>query len=319
MGDRKKKRKQRWRRLFRNALIGACGGALAVLLFLAVFRTKNIEVTGNNRYTEGEIQKLVKQEPFSFNTILLTMLPWHRDFSQVPFLEEISYEFVSVSTVRAVVEEKKAIGYIETENGKAYFDRKGIVLEIIAAGTEESGTDPENATQEGTEEDAGKAEEEILDSETIPSARAGTGEFQPDLEEIPQVTGLGQSVPEVGKQIEGNDAAVFEELEVIARLADRFDVWPEQVEISEEQEITLHYEGNIRVLLGKGKYLEEKITKMAGILPELEGLSGELQMQDVDESDKDIVFSKDIPEEESVENSGEAEENQGTEELQTGE
>lgn len=315
MGDRKNKRKQRYRRLLRKALIGACGGALAVLLFLAVFRTKNIEVTGNNRYTEGEIQKLVKQEPLAFNTILLTVLPWHRDFSQVPFLEEISYEFVSVSTVRAVVEEKKAIGYVETENGKAYFDRKGIVLEIIAADTEDSAGDPEKETQEGTE----KTEEEILDSETIPSARVGTEEFQPDLAEIPQVTGLGQSVPEVGKQIEVDDAAVFEELEVLVRLADRFDVWPEQVEISEEQEITLHYEGNIRVLLGTGEYLEEKITKMAGILPELEGLSGELQMQDVNEDDKDIVFSKDIPEEESVEDSGETDENQGTEELQTGE
>lgn len=315
MGDRKNKRKQRYRRLLRKALIGACGGALAVLLFLAVFRTKNIEVTGNNRYTEGEIQKLVKQEPLAFNTILLTVLPWHRDFSQVPFLEEISYEFVSVSTVRAVVEEKKAIGYVETENGKAYFDRKGIVLEIIAADTEDSAGDPEKETQEGTE----KTEEEILDSETIPSARIGTEEFQPDLAEIPQVTGLGQSVPEVGKQIEVNDAAVFEELEVLVRLADRFDVWPEQVEISEEQEITLYYEGNIRVLLGTGEYLEEKITKMAGILPELEGLSGELQMQDVNEDDKDIVFSKDIPEEESVEDSGETDENQGTEELQTGE
>lgn len=315
MGDRKNKRKQRYRRLLRKALIGACGGALAVLLFLAVFRTKNIEVTGNNRYTEGEIQKLVKQEPLAFNTILLTVLPWHRDFSQVPFLEEISYEFVSVSTVRAVVEEKKAIGYVETENGKAYFDRKGIVLEIIAADTEDSAGDPEKETQEGTE----KTEEEILDSETIPSARVGTEEFQPDLTEIPQVTGLGQSVPEVGKQIEVDDAAVFEELEVLVRLADRFNVWPEQVEISEEQEITLHYEGNIRVLLGTGEYLEEKITKMAGILPELEGLSGELQMQDVNEDDKDIVFSKDIPEEESVEDSGETDENQGTEELQTGE
>lgn len=314
MGDRKNKRKQRYRRLLRKALIGACGGALAVLLFLAVFRTKNIEVAGNNRYTEGEIQKLVKQEPLAFNTILLTVLPWHRDFSQVPFLEEISYEFVSVSTVRAVVEEKKAIGYVETENGKAYFDRKGIVLEIIAADTEDSAGDPEKETQEGTE----KTEEEILDSETIPSARVGTEEFQPDLTEIPQVTGLGQSVPEVGKQIEVDDAAVFEELEVLVRLADRFDVWPEQVEISEEQEITLHYEGNIRVLLGTGEYLEEKITKMAGILPELEGLSGELQMQDVNEDDKDIVFSKDIPEE-SVEDSGETDENQGTEELQTGE
>lgn len=315
MGDRKNKRKQRYRRLLRKALIGACGGALAVLLFLAVFRTKNIEVAGNNRYTEGEIQKLVKQEPLAFNTILLTVLPWHRDFSQVPFLEEISYEFVSVSTVRAVVEEKKAIGYVVTENGKAYFDRKGIVLEIIAADTEDSAGDPEKETQEGTE----KTEEEILDSETIPSARVGTEEFQPDLTEIPQVTGLGQSVPEVGKQIEVDDAAVFEELEVLVRLADRFDVWPEQVEISEEQEITLHYEGNIRVLLGTGEYLEEKITKMAGILPELEGLSGELQMQDVNEDDKDIVFSKDIPEEESVEDSGETDENQGTEELQTGE
>lgn len=319
MGDKKKKRKKRRRRLLRNALIGAGGGVLAVLLFAAVFRTKQIEVTGNNRYTEGEIQKLVRQEPLSFNTVLLTFLPWRKDFSQVPFLEKISYELVSASTVRAVVEEKKAVGYVETESGNAYFDGKGIVLEIIAADTEDNG---EN-TPAGTEEknDDGEAAEqtggEVLDSEAISTAKVGTEEFEPDLEEIPRVTGLDQTAPEVGKQMEVSDSEIFGELDVLARLVDRFDVWPEQVEISEEQEITLHYEGNIRVLLGDGDYLEEKITKMAKILPELDGLSGELQLQDVDETDKDIVFAKDLPEENSGETSENTGETQGTEEQQT--
>ena len=130
------------------------------------------------------------------------------------------------------------------------------------------------------------------------------------MEDIPRIEGLNAVSASVGEQLPVSDTAIFETLDALTRLLDRFELWPEQVNVSEEMELTLIYEGNIRILLGGEEYLEEKITKLSGILPQLEGLSGELHLEDVDERNGDVVFAKDVPE---------AEESQATEESQVAE
>lgn len=271
---------------------------LAALLFFVIFQTKTVEVTGNERYTEDEIRQIVEQqEPLSFNTVLLTFFPVHADFSGVPFLETISYELVSPSAVRAVVEEKVTAGYVEVDGQKAYFDGEGIVLECIPVeeeteqAEESLDTQPVGDTEEQTQEQG-----EALDSESLPTARVDVEEYDPNLEDIPEVTGLNVTAAVVGEQLPVEHTEIFEELDALTRLLDRFDLWPEQVEVTEDWELILHYPENIRILLGSDAYLEEKITKLSGILPQLDGLSGELHLEDVDERSGDALFSQDTAE-----------------------
>lgn len=306
MGEKKKRKgKKRRRRLARLLLLCAGILVLLVLLFFVIFQTKNIEVTGSNRYTEDEIRQLVEQqEPLSFNTVLLTFFPVRADFSGVPFLEDISYELISPTTVRAVVDEKTAVGYVEVDGQKAYFDGDGIVLECIPQEEETQG----QAQAEGTQEEAESLDTQPLTEED--QTETATQEYNPNLEDIPRIEGLNVVSASVGEQLSVSDTAIFETLDALTRLLDRFELWPEQVNISEEMELTLIYEGNIRILLGGEEYLEEKITKLSGILPQLEGLSGELHLEDVDERNGDVVFAKDVPE---------AEESQATEESQVAE
>lgn len=305
MGE--KKRKKRRRKLLRRMLLGIGAGALAVLLFLAVFQTRHIEVAGNNRYTEDEIRALIRQQPLAFNTVLLTYFPYRKDFSGIPFLESMSCEMVSVSTVRVTVEEKTAVGYVTAMGQKAYFDGSGIVLECIPQ-------EEENSTEENTLEvetdpnvqetpDGGEETPEVLTPERLPSAKVETGEFQPELENIPLVTGLGEESIEPGEQLKADDPEIFRDLEALAKQLDRFDLWPDQVEIGEGRELTLHYGSSVRVLLGSSAYMEEKITKLSKILPMLDGLSGQLDLQDVDERNTDVVFVQDVSAED--ENGGE--------------
>lgn len=306
MGEKKKRKgKKRRRKLARLLLLCAGILVLLVLLFFVIFQTKNIEVTGSNRYTEDEIRQLVEQqEPLSFNTVLLTFFPVRADFSGVPFLEDISYELISPTTVRAVVDEKTAVGYVEVDGQKAYFDGDGIVLECIPQEEETQG----QAQAEGTQEEAESLDTQPLTEED--QTETATQEYNPNLEDIPRIEGLNVVSASVGEQLSVSDTAIFETLDALTRLLDRFELWPEQVNISEEMELTLIYEGNIRILLGGEEYLEEKITKLSGILPQLEGLSGELHLEDVDERNGDVVFAKDVPE---------AEESQATEESQVAE
>lgn len=306
MGEKKKRKgKKRRRKLARLFLLCAGILVLLVLLFFVIFQTKNIEVTGSNRYTEDEIRQLVEQqEPLSFNTVLLTFFPVRADFSGVPFLEDISYELISPTTVRAVVDEKTAVGYVEVDGQKAYFDGDGIVLECIPQEEETQG----QAQAEGTQEEVESLDTQPLTEEDPTETQ--TQEYNPNLEDIPRIEGLNAVSASVGEQLPVSDTAIFETLDALTRLLDRFELWPEQVNVSEEMELTLIYEGNIRILLGGEEYLEEKITKLSGILPQLEGLSGELHLEDVDERNGDVVFAKDVPE---------AEESQATEDGQAAE
>lgn len=306
MGEKKKRKgKKRRRKLARLLLLCAGILVLLVLLFFVIFQTKNIEVTGSNRYTEDEIRQLVEQqEPLSFNTVLLTFFPVRADFSGVPFLEDISYELISPTTVRAVVDEKTAVGYVEVDGQKAYFDGDGIVLECIPQEEETQG----QAQAEGTQEEVESLDTQPLTEEDPTETQ--TQEYNPNLEDIPRIEGLNAVSASVGEQLPVSDTAIFETLDALTRLLDRFELWPEQVNVSEEMELTLIYEENIRILLGGEEYLEEKITKLSGILPQLEGLSGELHLEDVDERNGDAVFAKDVPE---------AEESQATEESQVAE
>lgn len=306
MGEKKKRKgKKRRRKLARLLLLCAGILVLLVLLFFVIFQTKNIEVTGSNRYTEDEIRQLVEQqEPLSFNTVLLTFFPVRADFSGVPFLEDISYELISPTTVRAVVDEKTAVGYVEVDGQKAYFDGDGIVLECIPQEEETQG----QAQAEGTQEEVESLDTQPLTEEDPTETQ--TQEYNPNLEDIPRIEGLNAVSASVGERLPVSDTAIFETLDALTRLLDRFELWPEQVNVSEEMELTLIYEGNIRILLGGEEYLEEKITKLSGFLPQLEGLSGELHLEDVDERNGDVVFAKDVPE---------AEESQATEESQVAE
>lgn len=304
MGEKKKRKgKKRRRRLARLLLLCAGILVLLVLLFFVIFQTKNIEVTGSNRYTEDEIRQLVEQqEPLSFNTVLLTFFPVRADFSGVPFLEDISYELISPTTVRAVVDEKTAVGYVEVDGQKAYFDGDGIVLECIPQEEETQG--------QGTQEEVESLDTQPLTEED--QTETQTQEYNPNLEDIPRIEGLNVVSASVGEQLSVSDTAIFETLDALTRLLDRFELWPEQVNISEEMELTLIYEGNIRILLGGEEYLEEKITKLSGILPQLEGLSGELHLEDVDERNGDVVFAKDVPEAEESQTTENGQETEGT-------
>ena len=285
MGEKKKRKKRRSLRI-RGILLGFGIVVMTALLFFVIFQTKNIEVTGNDRYTEGEIRQIVKQqEPLGFNTVLLAFFPYRADFSGIPFLESVSYEILSPSTVRAVVEEKMTVGYVQVDGEKAYFDNKGIVLECIPL--EEPQEEGESLEVQPLTGEQG----EVLDSESIPTARARSEEYDPDLENIPQVTGLDVMAAVVGERLSVENEEIFETLDALTRLLDRFRLWPEQVEIPGGQELILHYEGNIRVKLGTEAYLEEKISRLAGIMPQLAGLEGALHMENVDERNGDVVFS----------------------------
>ncbi len=80
----------------------------------------------------------------------------------------------------------------------------------------------------------------------------------------------------------------------LTRMTEKYNITPDSVEFNENSEIILHYYDTVRILLGTDTALEEKMTRVAAILPSLSGLSGELHMEDYKDGDSSFVFSKDV-------------------------
>ncbi len=320
----RKKKKNRKLRILAGAVLGV---GLAGALFFNVFQIRNIQVAGNTRYTKDEIKEMVADDKWMFNTVLLTTFHSKVDMSDIPFMNSVEFTFVSCDTICINVNEKKVVGYVEYEGQKVYFDKDGIVLECVE---EDQGTPADTATEDGSaasdgENSNGENSDGSLSSEpltassissssesagdgtagdstssdgalaadAIKSARVTTADFQPTLSDVPLVTGLTFDHVTVNEQLPVEKPAVFRTMLALTRMTEKYDITPDSVEFTEDSEIILHYYDTVRILLGTDTALEEKMTRVASILPSLSGLSGELHMEDYKDGDSSFVFSKD--------------------------
>lgn len=107
--------------------------------------------------------------------------------------------------------------------------------------------------------------------DTIKSARVTTTDFQPTLSDVPLVTGLTFDYVTVNKQLPVEKPAVFRTMLALTRMTEKYNITPDSVEFNENSEIILHYYDTVRILLGTDTALEEKMTRVAAILPSLSG------------------------------------------------
>lgn len=116
------------------------------------------------------------------------------------------------------------------------------------------------------------------------------GEVQ---EGVPKVTGLQFSVSADGTTLEFEEPDLLNSLLALARMFEKYEIVPEEIKVGSEQDLTLCYE-EVRVSFGKDENLEEKVTRLAGILPQLSGESGILHMEEVTTDTQNIIFERDV-------------------------
>ncbi len=94
------------------------------------FSVKNIEVSGNQTYTDGEIIREVQKKDYVGNT--LVMIAQNRIFGQkyLPFIENLTMSFSDTHTLQIRVKEKLRSGVFEYMDQNVYFDSEGIAQEI---------------------------------------------------------------------------------------------------------------------------------------------------------------------------------------------
>ena len=277
----------------RLILLSAAGAVLlALLLFWGLFYITEVEVVGNTRYTAQEIEDMALDGFFSHNSILLSTFSRHMNLEDIPFMESVDVEYLNRNKIRLHVSEKQIIGYVRLEETDYYFDKDGMVLEAFASSESQSTEDAAGADavpDTGAEAD-GQGENQTENG----SVNGGTGsvQFRPALTDVPLITGLKFESVEVGQVLSVEDPTVFNTILALTRMIDKYEIQPDYVEFAEDQSMTLYY-GNVRISLGTDSNLEEKMTRVAAILPKLTGKSGVLHLEDFTDDTQNIIFDQD--------------------------
>ena len=101
---------------------------------------------------------------------------------------------------------------------------------------------------------------------------------------VPQITGLAFDNVTVGEALPVKNPEVFSSILNVTKLLEKYQLSSEKIYFQESGEITVYF-GDVKVSLGNdGTTLEDKLMQLPGMLPNLEGKSGTLQMETYSEN-----------------------------------
>lgn len=120
------------RRMNKNGKKGVAAGVfLAVLLLIAVLfcNIKTVKVSGNQRYTEEQIENIIFDTKISKNSVYCYLQYRFKPHKTIPFVEDYKIVFRSPVEVEIITYEKSVVGYVSYMNSLMYFDKDGIIVE----------------------------------------------------------------------------------------------------------------------------------------------------------------------------------------------
>lgn len=121
---------------------------------------------------------------------------------------------------------------------------------------------------------------------------------------IPFVTGLEFDHIVLHQKLPAKNEKIFAKILSITQLLTKYDIPTDKIYFDNDENITLYY-GDVRILIGTDKYIDEKINELSLLLPKLEGYSGVLHMENYkgeggnftlqkDETDSDSTIDFDV-------------------------
>ncbi len=111
-------------------------------------------------------------------------------------------------------------------------------------------------------------------------------------EGVPQVTGLSFDHVLLHEPLPVEDAGVFRSILNITQLVNKYNLSVDRIYFGKEGNLILYFD-NVKAALGTGDNLDEKIMRLQYMLPNLEGKSGTLRMENYTEETKNTSFEPD--------------------------
>ena len=90
---------------------------------------QTVYVEGNIHYTQQEIKDMVMEGPFGNNSLYLSAKYRNKDMDDIPFLDAMDVQILTVDSIKIKVYEKALAGYVRYMDTCIYFDKDGYVVE----------------------------------------------------------------------------------------------------------------------------------------------------------------------------------------------
>lgn len=105
--------------------------AAGVFIVMNVFTVENAVVEGNELYSSTQIENMVLNDEYSWNSLYVDLKYRFVDIGEVPFVDTMEVSLDNPHTVHIKVYEKGMLGYlyINSIGQNAYFDKDGFVVE----------------------------------------------------------------------------------------------------------------------------------------------------------------------------------------------
>ena len=105
--------------------------AAGVFIVMNVFTVENVVVEGNELYSSTQIENMVLNDEYSWNSLYVDLKYRFVDIGEVPFVDTMEVSLDNPHTVHIKVYEKGMLGYlyIKSIGQNAYFDKDGFVVE----------------------------------------------------------------------------------------------------------------------------------------------------------------------------------------------
>lgn len=210
-----------------------------------VFRIENIEIQGNNKYSDDEMIEYIFKNDMDKNPFAFYLKTKFGKQEVIPFVDEYDVEIKSLNSVKITIYEKKIIGYVQYKGINMYFDKDGTIVESS----------------------------------------------QEKIENVPRITGLKFDYIILDELLPVENKQVFNQILNITQALSKYSVGVDKLFISDKKEVTLYMQ-EVVVELGNDIDMNEKIRNLADMLPNLQGLSGTLHMQNYNESGNGYTFKK---------------------------
>ena len=132
------------------------------------------------------------------------------------------------------------------------------------------------------------------------------------LENVPKIEGIDVKEAVQGERLTGISTTKLNTILSVGKMLEKMEEKPDRLAFNDLNQLVLYY-GTIEVRLGDDENMDEKINRLVGILPELEGMSGILHLENTTEDSESVVFD-DATQSEDQETGQESENTQETQE-----
>lgn len=112
------------------------------------------------------------------------------------------------------------------------------------------------------------------------------------IEGTTKISGLRVQNAVLYEKLPLENTSILKTLLNVSQLLSKYELIPDLIYVTDRDEVLLCY-GSVQVNVGGNIYLNEKIVRLQKIMPEVEGMTGTLHLEDWSESNTDIVFSRD--------------------------